>query len=145
MADTNILGLENLYRKLKSIDTNASNILKESIEKCTVFVADDAVLRAPIDTGDLRYSIDYEVKQDGDDVKGSVFTNSDHAAYVEFGTGQKGEETNTNTNVDVSYRQDWSGMPAQPYLYPALKDNEDDIKKEITHDLRKAIKEIARR
>lgn len=62
-----------------------------------------------------------------------------YASYVEFGTGRRGEVTNKNTDVSVSYRQDWSGMAAQPYLYPALKDNQDLIQKKFIVDLQKAI------
>lgn len=35
------------------------------------------------------------------------------------------------------------GMPARPFMYPALKDNEDQINKNIAKDLKKAIKEAA--
>ena len=82
----------------------------------------------------------------------------EHAPYVEFGTGKVGERTNTNTNVNVSYKQDkWKvnipdvgvrwieGQPAQPFLYPALKNNEDKILKNIKEDVKQAIREVAKK
>lgn len=36
-------------------------------------------------------------------------------------------------------------MEAQPYLYPALKNNKDKVLNEIEKDVRKAIREVARR
>ena len=73
------------------------------------------------------------------------------------GTGKVGERTNKNTDLNVSYKQDkWKvnipdvgvrwieGQPAQPYLYPALKNNEDKIIDNIKEDLKKAIREVSK-
>ena len=62
-----------------------------------------------------------------------------YSAYVEFGTGQVGEQTSTDP-VDVTYKQEWLGMKAQPFLYPAYKDNKDIVIKNISEDLTKIIK-----
>lgn len=38
-----------------------------------------------------------------------------------------------------------SGQPAQPFMYPALKNNEGRVKKELTKQLIKQIKKVAKR
>jgi hypothetical protein len=47
-----------------------------------------------------------------------VQATSPHAAYVEFGTGQRGAASAGAGNGP--YSETWPGMPAQPYLRPAL-------------------------
>lgn len=135
-----IKGLDSLMAKLNAIGGDAKATLTKSLDDCGTFVRDDARLRCPVDTGDLRQSIDKETKVSGDKVTTTVGTSMEYAPYVEFGTGQKGEATNGNSNVDVSYRQDWVGQPAQPILYPALKDNEDQLAEKIKKDLKKEIR-----
>ncbi len=135
-----IRGLDSLMAKLDALGGDAKATLTRAIDDCGQFVKDDARLRCPEDTGDLRQSIDKETKVSGDRISSTVGTSMDYAGYVELGTGQKGEATNTNPNIDASYRQDWTGQPAQPYLYPALKDNEDQLAEKIKKDLKKDIR-----
>lgn len=130
-------------RKLDKLGGNSKEVLTKSVKDCTVFVRDDARLRCPVDTGDLRHSIDYKVEIKDSGVTGTVYTNMEYAPYVEFGTGIAGQSSNTNSKVNVAYRQDWQGMKAQPYLYPALDQNQEQIKKKIANDIRKAIRRVA--
>lgn len=139
-----IIGMNNLLRKLEMLGANISNVMYGIIENEGKFVEDEARLNCPVDTGDLRQSIQHSTEKNSDGVTSTIYTNSDHGAYVEFGTGMKGEETNRNPNVSVGFNQDWSGMAAQPYLYPALKNNEDKIKKHAVGELKKEIERIAR-
>lgn len=151
-----IRGLGKLMAKLDAIGGNSSEVIEKSIENVTVFVRDDARLRCPVDSGDLRQSIDYEVTKEEGKVKGTVFTNTDYAPYVEFGTGPVGEAS--NEQAGITYRQEkWlvnipevglrytEGQPAQPFMYPAIKDNVNQIEKKFKNDLNKAIKEVASR
>ena len=150
-----IVGLESLLRKLNKLGGNIDEVLTQSIGQQTKLVQGDAKDLCPVDLGDLRNSIKGNVKKYKGRIVGVVSTNSDHAAYVEFGTGKVGERTNKNTKVSVSYKQDkwlvnipdvgprWiEGQPAQPYLYPALKNNEERIIENIKEDVRKAIREV---
>lgn len=153
-----IVGLESLLKKLDKLGGNIEEILTQSIGQQTKLVQGDAKDLCPVDLGDLRNSIKENVKKYKGRIVGVVSTNSDHAAYVEFGTGKVGERTNKNTKVNVSYKQDkwlvnipdvgprWiEGQPAQPYLYPALKNNEERIIENIKADVRKAIREVAKK
>lgn len=153
-----VVGLDSLLKKLNKLGGNVDELLVQSIGKQTKLVQGDAKDLCPVDTGDLRGSIKMKVKATKRKIVGIVYTNSDHAAYVEFGTGRVGERTNKNTKVNVSYKQDkwlanipdigprWvEGQPAQPYLYPALKNNEERIIENIKEDVRKAIREVSKK
>lgn len=155
---SSIIGVETLLKRLNSLGGNVEETLYISISKQTMLVQGEAKELCPIDTGDLRNSIKTNTKKNKNKIVGSIHTNSDHAAYVEFGTGKVGERTNTNSNVNVSYKQDkWKvnipdvgprwveGQPAQPYLYPALKNNEKKILENIKDDIKQAIKEVAKK
>lgn len=103
-----------------------------------------------VDSGELRNSIRYKTEKDGNGVTGYLYTNSDHAAYKEFGTGPVGAASGGNgSDVPVSYAQGpWKhvskkgtvfytdywiyrdedgqfyatkGQPAQPFMYPAAQ------------------------
>jgi HK97 gp10 family phage protein len=140
-----INGMKDLLVKLNSLTGNTDAALFGIMENCGKFVEDDAKMNVPVDTHDLERSIQHETKKEKGVVRSIVYTNSDHAAFVEFGTGQAGESTNTNQKVSVSYRQDWIGMPAQPYLYPALKNNEDQLKRYVKTQLKKEILKVAKK
>ena len=49
---------------------------------------------APVDTGHLRNSIKTKSQTTQDGAEAQVFTNLEYAPYVEFGTGQRGSESN---------------------------------------------------
>ncbi|WP_075841720.1 HK97-gp10 family putative phage morphogenesis protein [Clostridium perfringens] len=153
-----INGVESLLSKLDRLGANSEEVLYKSLQKQGELVKGQAKELCPKDTGDLKKSIRKSTKRYKGKIVARVYTNSDHAAYVEFGTGKAGERTNKNNNVNVAYKQDkwrvnipnvgnrWiEGQPAQPYLYPALKNNEDRIMKNIKEDLKKAIREVVRR
>lgn len=154
----NVVGLESLLNKLNKLGGNVEETLYNSISKQTKFIQGEAKELCPVDTGDLRNSIKANTIKNKNEIVGKVHTNMRHSLYVEFGTGKVGEKTNTNTKVNVSYKQDkwlanipdvgprWiEGQPAQPYLYPALKNNEDKILENIKDDIKKAIKEVAKK
>lgn len=56
-------------------------------------VQKNAKMLCPVDTGELRNSIKENGEINGDEINCKVFTNSDHW-YPEFGTGQRGKESN---------------------------------------------------
>jgi HK97 gp10 family phage protein len=82
-------------------------------------VASEAQAIVPVDTGELRDSIGVgPVELVGQSVRGYVEATSAHAAFVEFGTGQRGAAS--AGAGDGPYSPSWPGMPAQPYMRPAL-------------------------
>lgn len=72
----------------------------------------------PVDSGQLRNSIAIADLPEQAGVE--IGSNVEYAAYVEYGTGQRGDPS-------VPHREDWAGMSPQPYLYPALDVNKENI------------------
>lgn len=105
--------------KVTSRTKEVSKDIRAAVEKgltaAALLVEGDAKLRAPVDTGNLRSSINHQV--DGD--RATVGTNVEYAPHVEYGT---------------------SRQSAQPYLEPALRDNKDKISKIIRDAIRQGVK-----
>lgn len=137
-----IIGIARLlskFNKLEKID------MTPAVNQALVLVQNSAKSKAPVDKGILRGSISKESHRSGNGgVVGRVFTNIEYAPFVEFGTGRKGQGTYPYSikGVSLTYRQtNWgfenedgefiwtSGQVAQPFMYPALKENENTIKK----------------
>jgi HK97 gp10 family phage protein len=165
-----LIGADSLIakcRKLASKQVGDDIVRRAVLNACKNVVQAEAKLRAPANEGELRNSIKVRVKMEGDRAIGEVFTNSDHGAYVELGTGPKGQASHSgiSPDVNVSYRSSpWyvhedqidvgpyhfqkmgefykmCGQPAQPYLYPALKDNQERVSNNISKYVSRKIKE----
>lgn len=127
--------------------------------EATDLVRDEAVKNVNMKThgtGELAGSIYGEVRQAQHGLEGVVYTDNDHAHYVEFGTGSVGAESDHSSvspNVPLVYsgKKYWryqddsgnwhttSGQPAKPFLYPALKDNTQKILDMANKDIKKAV------
>ena len=141
MARVSIKGVDSLTKRFNNI---ANMELKTAMNKATQLVHGQAKALAPADTGQLRGSIHMQVKDTGKELQGRVYTNVEYAAYVEFGTGVKGNGTYPYQvkGLSLTYKdKGWAyfdedkgemiytkGQKAQPYMYPALKQNEKTIK-----------------
>lgn len=175
MADKNVRGADSLNRKLTAIQNPMETITK-AMGKEIRRVRNTAVLLCPVNHGELRQSIRTEVNQEGTLVRGICYTNNQHAAFVEFGTGPNGETSHDgiSPNVQPTYTQKgwwfpgddippadadlhhWpksegddgkvfyytNGQAAQPYMYPALKMNENIIKMNLSAALKSEIKKV---
>lgn len=148
MASITIKGIEALTHKLDKIDQMEQ--AKKCMDKAVLMVHSQAKLLAPVDTGDLAGSIHFNTVVKGTEIIGKVYTNKVYAPFVEFGTGIKGNGTYPNKKIKLTYRSTpWvytpndgedfyytEGQVAQPYMYPAIKQNEKKIKamfKEALH------------
>lgn len=143
-------GLDSLMRKLDALGGNSQKALRIGVLQATKKVQGDAKELAPVaavDGGTLRNSIQASIEEKGGKVIGKVSTNVHYAPYVEFGTGQRGESSPSPPKYDgeLSYRQDWAGMPAQPYMYPAAKQNEHIVPKIVAQHLRNEIRKLVSR
>lgn len=140
-----IKGLNSLMRKLDALGGNSKKALKTGIRKGTMLVQGDAKELAPVgDSGLLRNSIQSKVEEKNGNITGKVSTNIEHGPYVEFGTGQRGEASPSppKSPENLNYRQDWAGMEAQPYLYPALNQNKERVKTIVKDELKKEIRKL---
>ena len=171
------MSFDKLYEKLIKLST-PDGLLK-GMERSVDLVKETAELNAPENTGTLKTSFQTSVKKDGRKLTGEVYTDSPYAAYVEFGTGPRGAESDksdVSPNVHPVYKnKGWiipasamsiaeaekyhllvirnknkevigyatRGQAAQPFLYPALRDNEREIKEIFKEELIKDIKKKA--
>jgi HK97 gp10 family phage protein len=142
LATLTIKGIDRLTQRFNKI---ANLELRGTMNEATKLVHGQAKALAPVDTGDLAGSIHMQVKDTGKALEGRVYTNKEYAAYVEFGTGVKGNGTYPYQveGLSLTYRDkgwayydedkgEWiytKGQEAQPYMYPALKENERTIKR----------------
>lgn len=151
-----LIGLEDFYKTLDNLKENADKVAEQAVLAGAEKIRAQAVLMTPIFTGELRQSIKTKSEKTGKTVKGIVYTNKAYAAYVEFGTGPKGEESDhsdVSPNIAVSYKQKgWSyqdaegnwhhtrGQPANPFMYPAARDRQEVAMKAVADTFAKAIK-----
>lgn len=167
---SDLIGADSLIAKCRKLASNqvGDDIVRRAVlNACKNVVQAEAKLRAPVNDGELRNSIKVRVRIEGGRTIGEVFTNSDHGAYVELGTGPKGQASHSGISpeVSVSYRSTpWYvhedqinvgpyhfakrgefykmyGQPAQPYLYPALKDNQERVSNNISKYVSRKIRE----
>lgn len=137
MANISIKGIDTLIKRFNNI---ANMELTGSVNKATELVHNQAKNLAPTNKngggGHLRASIHMQVKDTGQAIQGRVYTNTEYAAYVEFGTGVTGNGTYPYQVKGFTpkykpkgwayYDEDkgeWiytKGQKAQPYMYPAL-------------------------
>lgn len=121
------------------------------VDKLTVvgqFVKDSAVLLVPVDTGNLKGSIHFQVNESELYVR--IGTPVEYAPYVEFGTGENAENGQgrkggwffvsdrpqlagwlkpLGQTKDGKYLYFTYGSKPHPFLRPALLDNKATIKK----------------
>lgn len=114
------------------LDNIASNVLPEAIRKALeqscLIVEGDAKVRCPVDSGQLRQSINHKVE----DRTGQVSTNVEYAPYVEIGTGIYSSEGGGRQTpwVYQDAEGQWhrtSGGKPHPFMKPALEQNTSKI------------------
>lgn len=150
-----IEGLDSLLKKLNALKGNVEEALKQGILAGSLLVEKDAKLNVKTSTGVLRESINHEVINDKKSIVGIIGTNIKYAPYVELGTGPVGQANQPEiaAKKNVKYRDTpWvyyseemqsffttSGQAGIPFLYPALTQNQEQIKKIVSEAVRRAI------
>ena len=104
------------------------------ITNATQIVYDESQALVPVDTGFLKESGSQAVEWSGKQVVGTVEYSSGHAAYNEFGTGQRGEASG-NSAPGINYDPNWPGMPGSPYLRPAIDSTRQQVLEAIKAEL----------
>lgn len=109
--------------------------LESAVRAACERVSQEAKAIVPVDTGALRDSIAVvEPVDSGSAVEGKVEATMHYAPYVEFGTGERG--ASSPGAGPGPYTPGWPGMPAQPYLRPALDTARDAVLKEFEERLK---------
>ena len=100
--------------KTKEVQNKVEKASKQGLKDSITDIANDAIKGSPIDTGNNRRSIKFEVGPGGEVAKregeGAIYSTSGYGGYLETGT---------------------VNMPAQPYFRPALDKNAKNLPKNI--------------
>lgn len=150
--------IKNLDRLSKKLDKLSKLNIEKNMTKAVSLVHAQAKGLAPVDYGFLKGSIHMSVKKNSNEVIGKVYTNSEYASFVEFGTGVKGKGTYPYSipNLNLSYKSEpwlyynerWNkwvcthGQVAQPFMYKALHLHEETIKKLLKQDIKTSLNKI---
>ena len=94
-----------------------------SVQASANVILDRSQELVPVGTGELKASGHVEVDESGRVAR--VVYDSNHSAYVEFGTGQAGAASAWAGGGP--YDPNWPGMAAQPYLRPAYEESKPGI------------------
>jgi len=124
MINVKVVGLKtvtsNIDRYSKEIDIGVQG----AMEKVTELIVEKARSLAPVETGDLRASVQTAVRKMASDiVTGSVEATIKYAQYIEFGT---------------------STQKAQPFLTPALEEGLAILGKEMQEAHRRAARRLSK-
>lgn len=137
-----IKGIEAASKRLQSVSTRGLRKIANGVNKAAAVVEAGAKRNCPVDTGYLRASIHTDpAKIEGQSVSATVGTSVEYAPYVEFGTGSRGGYP-YETNIPLSYRKDWPGQTAQPFLGKSLNENKRLVKKIINESIKEAVSNV---
>ncbi|KGE20626.1 hypothetical protein PWYN_03010 [Paenibacillus wynnii] len=117
----------------------------KAMDKGGLIVERDAKRLAPVgDTGHLRARIGRKVIDRGNEIVCEVGTNVHYAPYVELGTGihasnGQGRQTPWRFKLPNGKWVTTQGMKPQPFLLPALRRNEYNVKYAVAAELRRLL------
>lgn len=115
-----------------------SPAVRMGVEEVTQLIEDRAKEMCPVDTGALQASIRSEIRETGATIVGEVAPHTDYAAFVEYGTGQRGAAS--PGAGEGPYSATWPGMAAQPFMRPALEEGKTAAEDVFASHLRVALK-----
>lgn len=98
----------------KEVSDKISKAIFNSLDEVGEIIANEAAERAPVDTGALKRSIEYEV--DGKEV--SIGSDKDYASFIELGTAKQA---------------------SQPFLKPAALDKVGIVGDIISNNINKEV------
>jgi len=146
--------LADAINKFVNAKKDINEAAAEAIEILCAEGAEYAKFQAPYDTGELRDSITYKVEKEGNKVEGAIIAGTEHAFFVEFGTGIVGASNPHPYNYqgweyDINNHgiEGWNypkngryyqtlGQPSNPFMYRTAKylsENADRILNEGIH------------
>lgn len=91
---SNVEGLDELLATLSGLGGDIKQSSRKGLERGAKKIQKNAKYLAPVDTGHLRNSIKTKSQTTQEGAEAQVFTSLEYAPYVEFGTGQRGAESN---------------------------------------------------
>lgn len=119
------------------IKSGMENAVLIALEKCCLVAEGYAKGAAPVDTGNLRNSINHAVHGN----QGVIGTNCEYASYVEFGTGKGNVEGGTDAKHwrykdKLGHWHTGHPQPPRPFLRPAIGNHINEYKFIIMNTLK---------
>lgn len=153
--DISIDGLESVFEKLDLANEDITAAVERGMKNACYNTAQTAKMLCPVREGALRSSIHSSVEREGNVFVGTVYSRKKYAAYVEFGTGPRGEAEHAGTSPDAVNSLTYSpkgwvykdaggkfhftnGQPARPFIYPAFISCKSKLNGYIGRALRRA-------
>ena len=126
-------GFEELIAKLQTMHEEIQKEADILIHDGAQRIASTAKTLAPVNFGFLKNLIYAE--------GGSVFSDAEYAAYLEFGTGAKVSVPPEWEDYAIQFKgvKEVTGIEAQPYFFPAL----DAVAPSIIADVEAMLQEVA--
>lgn len=120
--------VKDLLKTAEKVKVNKSKLMQNLVYD-GVQIAKEEV---PVDTGELKESIHGFLNPEA--TRGEIIAGTDHALFVEFGTGLRGEATSPIGNDPVNYVYDyhnrnWLGNAANPFMHRTAVRLKEDIEK----------------
>lgn len=146
MAGVAVKGVDKLLAKLS--DMEKRDVAGTAVKRACLIVEHEAKKNCPHGDGFLKSSITHSTTLNGDIAVGTVATNEEYAAYVEFGTGLYAEKGDGRKDVPWVYRDaagnfyTTAGQHPQPFLRPALENSKEKIKSVFRRAIRDKVKEV---
>ncbi len=108
--------------KVREILGNLETNIEKKMTKLGLDALEEAQYRCPVDTGKLKNSLKVKTERvEKNRVETTLSTDVYYGAYVEFGTGRRGNYPYSDElGLDLRYGI-IAGQVAQPYMYPAIK------------------------
>jgi len=129
MLKMKITGVKELQKNLEKLGDEFTRKLEAATRAGALVVQNDAKQRAPYRTGTLRRSIHTEItSRKYNQVEALVGTDVEYAQRIEMGF----------SGVDSLGRR--FNQPPNPYLRPALDENQDAVQKEIANVFRELLR-----
>lgn len=119
---------------IKALEDNFAQSCANAMRKATLAVESDAKAYCPVDTGNLRQSIQSTVEiEESGNVVGYVGSNLEYAVYVHQGTGIYAREGNGRKEVPWGFKGKNGkmvltyGIRSTPFIELAIQNNQDTI------------------
>lgn len=132
------VGHKQLQKVLQQYGYEVEKRVKEIILETTLLIHNHAKTLAPVDDGNLRDSIEFDILENG--FTGYVRVGAEYAIYVEYGTGiyATGPGGSSAKKIPWVYYSEklqrfvmTSGNPEQPFWFPAIRKGQRYFRKEM--------------
>lgn len=124
--DVKLTGVKDLFRNLDKLEKKINNQLEGIIKKAAKIILDDMKKRVPVDTRQLKESLDIK--------KLEVLKNG-----IRIGIGPVGEDVYYWFFVEYGTANMAAANQGKGFMRPAFDNNKDAVKKEIGKELKKLV------